>query len=286
VNNISKQKIEFIGKSEENLKTEVKKMQDALLALILSSYLTKFSTTQGNLRFSGSNLSRVSINSIFKEFNKKYQIPLLQGLVTDLFKINKFHSEYFMEIASSAEILKITNQLKFLYTKLGISKGAIVKGGWLGNVVESAAIKDELQRYVINSLSQGKSLTEFAKGFEEIVVGSGEKSGILQKYYNQYVYDTYMQFERTGNNFYADKLGLNYFFYTGGLIETSREFCIKRDGKLFSRDDAKTWKNDVSLPQPSTKESYNPLIELGRWNCRHHLEWISDEAAKKYKSGK
>ena len=76
-------------------------------------------------------------------------------------------------------------------------------------------------------------------------------------------------------------MGLNYFLYVGGIISTTRRFCEKRNSKVFHRDETKTWKNDPDLIEPRTKESYHPLLERGRYNCRHMIAWLSDEDAKR-----
>ena len=59
-----------------------------------------------------------------------------------------------------------------------------------------------------------------------------------------------------------------------GLIVTE-----KRAGKVFSTEETKTWKNDPDLVEPKTKDTYSPLIERGRYNCRHWIDYISQETA-------
>jgi len=69
----------------------------------------------------------------------------------------------------------------------------------------------------------------------------------------------------------AEEVGADYFLYIGGLIETSREFCKERDGKVFTAEQIASWDNGQGLPAD---------IYLGGYNCRHSLRPISQELAE------
>jgi hypothetical protein len=43
-------------------------------------------------------------------------------------------------------------------------------------------------------------------------------------------------------------------------------------------EETETWKDDLTLPGKS-KEGYNPLIDRGRWRCRHSIRYIPKELA-------
>jgi hypothetical protein len=127
-------------------------------------------------------------------------------------------------------------------------------------------------------------LKDYIKLLKVHITGTENIDGSLVKYYKGFAFDTYQQFDRVSNVEYAKELDLQAFIYEGGLIETSREFCIKRDGKVFTIDEAATWVNDPTLPK--TKEEretgvviYNPLEDFGRFNCRHMIRYISNEIA-------
>jgi hypothetical protein len=102
----------------------------------------------------------------------------------------------------------------------------------------------------------------------------------LVGYYQQYAYDTYSKVREISNLHYADELGLQNFIYTGGVILSSRQFCIKKNGKVFSKKEAvNSWPHDSDLIDKKHLASYNPLIDRGRNNCRHFLMYVSDELA-------
>lgn len=78
-------------------------------------------------------------------------------------------------------------------------------------------------------------------------------------------------FERAVTLAKADEFGVDLFLYAGGLIKTSREFCIERAGKVFSRDEIESWDNGQGLPT---------LLYLGGYNCQHDLQPVSPALAR------
>jgi hypothetical protein len=161
---------------------------------------------------------------------------------------------------------------------IGFSEGELVKGGYLDELTKMSPLRMELKNYVINSVASSKGYSEYLKGWTELIKSAPGLDGRLKSYYRQYAYDTFNQVDATVNLQYAEALDLKYFIYAGSIIDTSRAFCIKRAGKTFSTEETKTWKNDPTLPGKS-KAGYNPLIDRGRWRCRHSIKYITDETA-------
>lgn len=75
-------------------------------------------------------------------------------------------------------------------------------------------------------------------------------------------------FARTVNLSKGAEQGFERYLYSGGLIETSREFCIERDGKVFTLEEIQSWDNGQGLPAD---------VYLGGYNCRHDLLPVDDE---------
>jgi hypothetical protein len=72
---------------------------------------------------------------------------------------------------------------------------------------------------------------------------------------------------------------MTYFIYNGGLIETSRSFCIKRNAGVYSTEEAEKWADDPELTAIESRENYNWLIDRGGFNCRHSIDFIAKEVA-------
>lgn len=78
-------------------------------------------------------------------------------------------------------------------------------------------------------------------------------------------------FQRAVHQKKSEDFDLNFFLYAGGLIKTSREFCIQRAGKVFPKSALDTWDNGQGLPA-------NPY--LGGYNCRHTLVFMTKDKAE------
>lgn len=102
---------------------------------------------------------------------------------------------------------------------------------------------------------------------------------IAQKYFARWTHDIYSQMQRVGANKIRIELGLTHAIYQGGLIATSRDFCEDRNRKCFSDEEIMSWSSLKWEGKPEI--GYNPIIDCGGYNCRHRLDWISDELAKR-----
>lgn len=119
----------------------------------------------------------------------------------------------------------------------------------------------------------GISLKELREQLQSVVVDKG----LAQKYYKRWTHDIYSQYERVAANEVRITLGLKFAIYQGGLIRDSRSFCIQRNDKCYSEDEIKKWKNLNWIGKPES--GYDPVTDLGGYNCRHRLDWISDNLA-------
>jgi hypothetical protein len=130
-----------------------------------------------------------------------------------------------------------------------------------------------------------QNVNAFSKGLKNLIQGSKDVDGAITGYWRQYAFDTYAKVREVNNLHFAQELGLKWFVYQGGIIKTSRDFCIKKNGKVFSDKEAQEqWPKDPDLIDKKRIASYRPLIDRGRNNCRHFLMWISEERAMELKA--
>ena len=248
---------------------QVRRLQRALYNRLADFSLTFDVDEEDRLIVSSKNLSHVGkVDKVFDGFNADLQLPFLAGIITYVKTIDDVIRKYYKGIGIEVgEVKKIDYMTRRMED-------------YVGKFARVEPLKLDTRTYLSNSIAGRKKIKDLTTGFRQQYI-SLKKTGKLERYYQQFMFDTIMQYDRIATNLYAEKEGLNYFWYRGGLIETSRQFCIKRDGKLFHKDTVDSWREDPDLPDPATASSYNPLIELGRWNCRHWLEWITDEVAER-----
>jgi hypothetical protein len=134
----------------------------------------------------------------------------------------------------------------------------------------------DLKSSILSLISkpEGISLREV----RELLANKIVDKKIARRYYSRWTYDIYSQYQRVAANKVRQKIGLKYAIYQGGLIETSRSFCNSRNGKVFSEKEIASWSSLEWQGKPET--GYDPITDLGGYNCRHRLDWISDELAE------
>ena len=282
INDLYLRKENYIDSKQKELDKDVIFMQMMLFGLIMSDYVGKFRVEDGKIIVSEYNMRLArEVETLMDKFSNKFQKSVLKEFANGMLKLTNFSIDYFKGLGYLEKELKnIELTMDFIYERIGISRtGEILKNSYLYSLSKNAEVREEIKNYVINSVAGQKNYSEYLKGMKELIVGNDQVEGTLQRYYGQFAYDTYNQVDSAINKNFADNLGLTYFIYMGSLIDTSREFCIKRAGKAFSIEETETWKDDPDLIDKKTKNEYNPLIDRGRYRCRHSIRYIPKELA-------
>ena len=270
----------------ESLEKRVQGLQRGLWREIVEALTEIFGNDGEKLNKGAKNISAslAKLERLLDGFEGDRIAEELRLFAAELLEVGGLTVEYYEAIDRRAKVRAIEKSLSLLRAVIGMDEtGALLADGYLYRLGKTEAVRVALRSYVVNAIVEGRSLTDFKAGFRDLIVGNRDTEGALQGYWRQYAYDTYNQAHEVVNGSMADELNLRYFIYQGSIIKTSRKFCIKRAGKVFSREETKTWKNEPDLIEPKTKDQYNPIIERGRYNCRHFLTWISDELAEQMK---
>lgn len=270
----------------ESLEKRVQGLQRALWREILEAFGELFGTDGKRLARGTKNVSAslAKLERLLDRFEGVQIAGELRLFAAELIEVGGLTVEYYEATDGRAKARAIEKSLNLLRAVIGIDgAGALIAGGYLDRLGKTEAARELLRSYVVNSIVSGRSLFDFRNGFRELIVGNPDTDGALQRYWRQYAYDTYNKAHEVVNVSMADKLNMSHFIYQGSIIPTSRQFCRKRAGKVFTRAQADTWKNDPDLIDPKTKDTYNPLIERGRYNCRHWINWISEDLAAELK---
>lgn len=265
------------------LEKRVKHLERSLWREIQENILSLFNFDGKNLDKTTANIyaSLPRLEALMNRVERQEIAAELRLFAEELLKVGGLTAEYYQNTAGAeATAAAIRNSLNLLQASLGITPdGGLVAGGYLDRLGKTEGARAVLREYVVQSIVTGKDLTSFQAGFRQLVMGGAQTDGALRAWWRQYAYDSYNQAQEVVNSNMAEELKLNYFIYQGSIIPTSRQFCRKRAGKVFSKKEALTWKSDPDLIDPKTKATYNPFIERGRYNCRHFLNYISDELA-------
>jgi hypothetical protein len=155
--------------------------------------------------------------------------------------------------------------------------------------VEKYILRDGLQSQVIGPLSQilnqnvnsGGQFSGFLDQIKSYIQGNDNVEGRAMSYTRTYLRDTLFTYSRTFQQSVTNDLGLEYYLYSGGLIETSRPFCEERNGKYFHHKEIESWAsmNWAGKKQGTTESSI--FLFAGGWNCGHQLIPVSSSIVPK-----
>lgn len=288
---IFRQKLELLSLRQERLLSYVRDtMQQALITALRDKMIDNLETVDGKIIDSPNNMRLVNaVERIFDRFDITYGGRLAGQMTDDLFSIGTLNEEYYAlyRFTTARRFQSIKTQVnRTLRASLGIdSEGNLTRGGYIDLLINDTTLRRKVANMTYNAVRQGKPLSDFRKGLAVIIEGTEEAEGELLKYYRTFAYDKYQEYDRAYNTEFAKRLDLKAFRYAGGLIETSRDFCEHRNGKVFTVEEAQSWADDPELPRTKAEQDagvvtdYNPLVNMGRWNCRHAVRFISQEQA-------
>ena len=229
-----------------------------------------------------------AIDAIFDAVEAEHLGEFAANTAKDMQTVLGANVEQFKPLAQGKDLKAIKSTVDGIMRKrLGIdADNGVVKRGYLDELVRNRAARDEVKKMVAKAVSGGVPMRKLERALKLKVQGTKNTSGVLERNIGGIVLDTYQIADAVVNNQFAQRLGLKYFIYSGGLIETSRAFCRKRNNRVFTTEEAAKWGEDPTLPrtkaekdQGGAPDDYVPLEDRGRWNCRHRILYIPAEEA-------
>jgi hypothetical protein len=173
----------------------------------------------------------------------------------------------------------------YLAAKLGVdAAGAVVPGGLLSTLQGDTTIARAVLTYAYQAQAAGLGLQAYREGLNALVLGGNQQAhGLVQGLYRSSG-DDFAQADRALQVISGKELGLSAALYQGGLIDSSRPFCVARNGRVFldseiakfgTSADAYGGYSNKSAGQFNGKPSpYDPYTMCGGYSCRHHWHYV------------
>jgi hypothetical protein len=149
----------------------------------------------------------------------------------------------------------------------------MIEGGYFGHLFGFSEIAQKIGGLVTQAIAAKMPLDTFRRAFRAVFVGRGG-AGMLERHFQTRSFDLFQAADRAMHKVLADEVGFEHWVYAGTLIETSRDFCVKNLALPFTSAEVEAWRK---LPQFAAIIGYDPFLDLGGYNCRHHLSAISAE---------
>lgn len=246
--------------------------QRDLFNLVIDDFLDNLEVENGIIQNSLKNRRLLTLlDNVFNNYSANNGLEIVKTIIDGVQNIIDFNSQYFVAIAGKTEVAPIKEQAKMLINAwLGIDgDGKVTANGYLDTLVKDPTVKNQIRNIVAKDVITQAGYNDTKASLKTFIIGNPEKTGALESYYRNFVYDTYSQLDRANSQVFADELSLDYAIYEGGLIKTTRPFCRARNGKVFSRAEISEFDPPTAKPP-----GYNPFTDLGGYGCRHHLNWI------------
>lgn len=233
-----------------------------------------------------------TFKKVWNSFIEADYIPLIESFVKDMNSIVDLNQIYF-----GSDVPKTA-----LFDRLGVTgELEIVKDGYVSTIIQDQSAKREVQLF-LNRTKSLKADQRVKEDLSKLIRGEKaqpatktspaitEKPGVIQKFTDNNVNDSYNEADRIIQQDQAVSNNMTAMMYTGGVIGGSRPFCIERNRKVFlmseialfgtAEDKFGGYTNKAQgLFAGKPKTGYDPFTQLGGYNCRHHLSALADEYA-------
>ena len=279
VHGYAKDRTQLIDDLISELEISVTKAQEKVYRQMIDKFIDKLDVKDGKIQNTRKNIRLLTtVDAVFNNFQASEGITMLNTVIESVNTIINFNNTYFSNLGGEAfNIKKIEPEVRAKMNEwLGIEKGAVKQNGYLDKIIKDTSIRNQVKNLAVKNIITQSGFFETKKQLSELINGIDKtKQGALQKYYRNFVYDTYSISDRIVGLEYANSMGYEFAIYEGGSIETSRLFCRERNGKVFHKSEIEKFSPPTAKPP-----NYNPFIDLGGYGCRHHLNWISTKLAK------
>lgn len=248
----------------------ITRVQDRLYDQVVAVLKDLELDDEGYIKQSAANrkiISRAS-DKVNEIFNSALYTSAVSNYISIIPKVDKLNVRYFSDISDGFK----ANRL-FLKNLQAETIAA----------VEQYILRDGLQSQVIGPLSQilnqnvnsGGQFSGFLTQIRDYIKGNDHVEGRAMRYTRTYLRDTVFTYSRTFQQSITNDLGLEFYLYSGGLMDTSRPFCTERNGQYFSHKEVESWASMEWAGKKSGTTTSSIFLFAGGWNCNHQLIPVS-----------
>lgn len=264
--NLAKEVEGLIDSANEIYSAELIKVQNKLYNDLVLHFRNLELDNDGFIKQTTENRRTLNkANEVFNESiqNSGYERALERHLAV-VGKINAVNSTYFGAISDTFAANK--NFIKGLQAELIGNLNTFILGDGL-----TANVAIPLNQILNQNINTGGSFSGFLEQVRTFVKGTDEIQGNLLSYSRGYVSDALFNYSRSYQQSVVADLKLEFYLYSGGLIDKSREFCQARNGHYFHHNEIEAWADlDWKGKNKLTTES-SIFILAGGYSCRHSI---------------
>lgn len=282
--NNDKSRLRFIRDAEKRLRKSVRNFQWLLFSNVQSRFIDKLDVENGIIKPTAANYRKLKSIGVAGKLADKAKKGIIDGVINSLLIQVGLVGKAYVDAKNFTKKTEDSVRNKMLL-RLGMSGNKLEYGVLFDMLNETSTIRD-IQAQAFKALSGGMNRQDFEKQMKNFIEGDG-KLGVAERHIYTAIHDIYAQNDRIISKTYADELGLTHFLYTGDVIKTTRDFCLERVGKAFTKEEIERFGTSEDVYGGYTNKSkgefqgkpdvYDPFADAGGYNCRHILRGITEE---------
>lgn len=279
-NELVKAKIDILEKSPEKFSSNVEKAQLQIWRDIEKQF-DKLETKNGVVIQSSKNLALISeivaaLRTVTSQGDYFKSVEIFLG---DFDKANKISVDLAKEIVPDVKPSEFATAVRTAYRENAVDQ-------LFRNPLNNTA--STLRNNLINSISQGSTLSDTVKSARDIVTGGPDTDGRMLANIKTVAATAIATSTRGYSAILNDEIGAEWFRYIGGEIDTTRPFCEQRNGLYFHKKEIEAWGNGQNAGgvggindegkwdgMIAGTTSFSIFVNCGGWNCRHDLIAVS-----------
>ena len=243
----------------------------------LETLLRDLTLDKGNIKINVKNLNIITkVKALLRKTltNREYikKVNELQDVIDE---IGNIQAKYFKDTFDAEEPKVIEEYQNQAFETV---KESLLRSGTEVNVIQKTV--DIVKR----NINSGSSFADLNNELKTAMLGDSDTEPRLISYTKQVINDTLHGVARNYNNLMAEKLGLVWYEWAGGLVRHSRPLCIAMvDKHYFHKSEIPDIiKGNINGEKVSLQGLYpgtdkdNFVNVCGGYNCEHHATPVPD----------
>ena len=191
-------------------------------------------------------------------------------------ELKKINDTYYKAIASGT-----LNANKQVFNEVKNFSIEATKNSLLDSGITKEVIKP-VENLLSQNVTSGGSFQDLTESLRTEILGDSQRLGKLERYAKQITTDSLNQFNANYNQTVSQDLGLEFYFYSGGLKDTSRAYCIGmiqggelglEGGRYYHKKEVENSADLQWAGKITGTNSSSIFINRGGYQCGH--QWLA-----------
>lgn len=135
----------------------------------------------------------------------------------------------------------------------------------------AAQVKLPLNQILNQNINTGGQFSGMLKQLRTFIEGNDDLDGRLTSYSRGILRDALFQYSRAYQQSVTADLKLEWYLYSGGLMDKSRPFCIERAGKYYHQKEIESWASLSWAGKNNLTTESSIFILAGGHSCTHEI---------------